>query len=405
VVNVNSRGVAQKGHSKERVAQWTRSSGDKRAPGLPQAPSLDVAVIGGGVAGLTIASRLAMLGYGVALIEQGQHFGVGSSTRNEGWLHAGTFHATSVTDPEEAFAVARRCIYGFETIQRYAPECINDDEQSFAIVPESLLEHALERWDSCGVSYKVATTTQLQTVSTDVVLQPGDSLFAVRDVGINTRILMTRYLHDLQREGAGISLDARPVSWAGGNLTLRRRSGSLLQFRCGQLVVAAGYGCERLLADLGLPKQQFRYWKSHLCISPRLSHSAIFSIASGEAAMMTHQDKSITGLNQDATPIERPNFEPTEEGMKALGKALKERFRCVPSDLVRFTACTKLDLVEDTASARSLNVCVRRIAQDAIIALPGKMTETPYVADQVVRELFGSLERSSMIAMRPMDAA
>lgn len=73
--------------------------------------SVDVAIVGAGVAGLMLTKKLSDLGFKVALIEKSSCVADGPSTRNEGWLHRGTYHAASIQDRSSAVQVARRCIY------------------------------------------------------------------------------------------------------------------------------------------------------------------------------------------------------------------------------------------------------------------------------------------------------
>ena len=372
---------------------------------LSRTPRYDVVVVGAGVAGLATAVNLSRLGYAVALVDRGTSVGDGSSTKNEGWLHRGTYHATSIADPIEAEAVARRCIRGHDAIRAYAPEAVETGDLSFAVVPEDLLEHARGRWDAYGVRAVPATRTQLEALAPDVRIAPDEQVFSVHDVGINTRMLMTRYVNDLPRDA--IYLGTEPLAWTNGTLMLRHADGSLSRIRCEWLVIAAGYGSQRVLTALGLPCPTFRYWLSHLCITPRLAEHGVFSVAAGEAAMMPHGEKSITGLNEDAVVIEQPSFEPTRRGITALRGAMARRFVAAEapteSGFARFTACTKIDLVRENGLARSLNVSVTKLAPRVTLALPGKMTEAPFVADLVARELFESLGAPTAVARRPMD--
>lgn len=61
-----------------------------------------VLVVGAGIAGLTIAYKLAQHGLNPTIIDSSDYVADGSTIRNEGWLHAGTFHAQSISDPEQA---------------------------------------------------------------------------------------------------------------------------------------------------------------------------------------------------------------------------------------------------------------------------------------------------------------
>src|SRR5947209_6143404 len=139
----------------------------------------DVAVVGGGMAGLSTALHLSRIGFRTAVIESAPSVGAGSSTRNEGWLHAGTFHATSVASLNEAIAVASRCLYGSHWIQEYAPECVEGHDPAFAIVPDDLLEHALDRWEASSVPHMPATPAQRAMLKNEVVLDDDEHVFKV----------------------------------------------------------------------------------------------------------------------------------------------------------------------------------------------------------------------------------
>jgi glycine/D-amino acid oxidase-like deaminating enzyme len=107
----------------------------------------DVIIIGAGFAGLMCADRLSRLGFSTVVVDRAPQTLAGTSSRNEGWLHAGTYHAQSIADPTEAIAVARRCRYGWNEIRRRFPECVEPEpHQAVAIVPADRVEPAVGRW-------------------------------------------------------------------------------------------------------------------------------------------------------------------------------------------------------------------------------------------------------------------
>ncbi|MGB9366052.1 MAG: FAD-dependent oxidoreductase [Xanthobacteraceae bacterium] len=116
----------------------------------------DVLIVGGGVTGLLCAHKFSAIGLSTALIEREEQLACGPSTRNEGWLHRGTYHAASIRDRTTAIQVAHRCIYGHEQIRHIAPEAIETfDSPAFALVRENdRVAEVVSRWDEAGVAYK-----------------------------------------------------------------------------------------------------------------------------------------------------------------------------------------------------------------------------------------------------------
>ncbi len=80
-------------------------------------PDLDVAIIGGGIAGLWLLARLRALGYGVLLVEQ-ECLGAGQTIRSQGIIHGGVKYALQgkLSGASRAIAampeVWRQCLAG-----------------------------------------------------------------------------------------------------------------------------------------------------------------------------------------------------------------------------------------------------------------------------------------------------
>ena len=68
---------------------------------------IDVAVVGGGVVGLSIAWKLALGGAGVCVIERESRVGRGMSTHNSGVIHAGIYHPPDSLRTDGSFLRAR----------------------------------------------------------------------------------------------------------------------------------------------------------------------------------------------------------------------------------------------------------------------------------------------------------
>ena len=74
--------------------------------------STDTVVIGAGVVGLAVARRLALRGQDVILLEAGDRFGEGLSSRNSEVIHAGLYY------PEDSLK-ARLCVQGRQALYDY----------------------------------------------------------------------------------------------------------------------------------------------------------------------------------------------------------------------------------------------------------------------------------------------
>ncbi|MFK0257737.1 FAD-dependent oxidoreductase [Streptomyces sp. NPDC090445] len=363
----------------------------------------DVVVVGAGFAGLMCADRLSRLGYRVAIVEKAEATLAGTSSRNEGWLHAGTYHALSIPQRREAMAVAKRCRLGWEEIQRRFPECVEVEKgKAVAIVPESSLAESLSRWEEAQVGHTPLTPTQYEQLDGYVSIGRDEAAFSVDDTGINTRMLAASLLSELRTRGVRVFLGAEILGRADGLLRLHAHGEThALEHRF--VVCAAGYSTERACAQLGLPPTPVRLWRSHLVTLPRVAPLSVFGVAAQQAAMINHGAWSIIGFNEDATVVDAPTFEVDPAVADRLEEAVRRRFPAADMKATRRTACVKVDYAPDANSARSLNVRMLPVTGDAVVVLPGKMTEAPFSANVVASHVFDMLGQGSVTG-RPMDS-
>lgn len=362
---------------------------------------VDVVVVGAGFAGLMAADRLSRIGYSVAIADQAQRTLAGTSSRNEGWLHAGTYHSLSVADEGEAVAVAQRCRYGWQEIQRRYPECVEVEPlRAVAIVHEHDRDRALARWGAAGVGHTELRGAALEALRADITLD-GEDAFEVDDIGINTRILASGLIAELRARGTHIILGARISGTVDGAMQIATADGTRsVSYR--YIVCAAGYGLPQACDDLGLPPVTLRYWRSHLVSLPRLAARSVFGVAPDQAAMINHDAWSIVGLNEDAVVVEEPTFAVHDGVASRLLDRIRSRFRTVDLDAARVTACVKVDYAPDPGQPRSLNVRTIPLATDVLALLPGKMTESPYSANAVAARVFQTLGQPE-VTRRPID--
>jgi glycine/D-amino acid oxidase-like deaminating enzyme len=108
-----------------------------------------VVIVGGGIAGLSAAVRLAQAGLPVTLLEASQ-LGGAASTRNQGWLHSGGLYALDA--PE----YARMCYTSLRETMKFCPECLEPQIEPMAYLftrGETLVKSWTDAWTSAGIPW------------------------------------------------------------------------------------------------------------------------------------------------------------------------------------------------------------------------------------------------------------
>ena len=109
-----------------------------------------IVIVGGGFAGLSIATRLAQSGLPVTLLEAGQ-LGIDASTRNQGWLHSGAFFA------REHPQLARQCHESLRQTLKFCPESIEPGSPEMLYVFSKTTSQRAEwmsAWDAAEIPYQ-----------------------------------------------------------------------------------------------------------------------------------------------------------------------------------------------------------------------------------------------------------
>ena len=109
-----------------------------------------VAIVGGGIAGLATAVRVAQAGLPVTLFEASV-LGSAASTRNQGWLHSGGLFALDSPD------YARTCYASLEQTLRFCPDCLEPQISTMAYLfgrPETLVKSWTDAWSAAGIPWQ-----------------------------------------------------------------------------------------------------------------------------------------------------------------------------------------------------------------------------------------------------------
>jgi glycine/D-amino acid oxidase-like deaminating enzyme len=365
----------------------------------------DVVLVGGGITGLMVSHKLSRLGLRLLLLEKQPTLASGPSTRNEGWLHRGSYHAGSIRDRETALQVPRRCIYGHEQIRAFAPEAVEDADRTPLVLVRDAdrVQELVSRWSEAGVWFRPRTRAAAAASFPTADLSRVAEVFEVADVSINTRMLYRKLYTSAEQGGTEVLTGARLERIDGRCASVLAATCETLHVEAGLFVYSTGFGARDLFRDFFGLQLPIRYWKSHLVVVPRLGAHGLFYVDPHEAAMMHHGEYSIVGLNEDALLCSEPDYNVIAEKAENLHQALE---RLVPgwkrANTFSDIACTKVDFAPEAGAARSLNIAIHEPVPGHICILPGKMTEAPFLTDVLTARLYERLE-DGLIAKRPCD--
>jgi|GEM_PF-590518 len=374
--------------------------------------SADVAVIGGGVTGLFLTKMLADRSEGnvrVALIQNEPELAKGPSTRNEGWLHSGAYHAAAILDRRIAVQVARRVKFGYEHVKSFAPEALEEKEaETFALVDEDLCEEVTSRWDEAEVTYEKVSKKKFSHLAPQVNIDEVTNIFKVPDVSINVRVLYQQLASSALQWGSTF-LTHTTIESMQDDRTLRlSRSGETFFLECPLYVYAAGYGIKDLfksLFDIDLP---VRCWVSHLLDLPRVLTPGVFCLKPGQPTVMHHGPWSIVGTNADQISVSEPpeDQKADDEIVDHIKFNLSRLIRDVTFEDAHGRCCVKVDMdpgkqaVSDALgfAPPQLNFSCGEPQRNHIWVLPGKMTEAPYLADFLTSYFFQQHRLGNLIS-------
>lgn len=226
---------------------------------------LDIAIIGGGVAGLWLANRLKTQGFTLALFEH-KHLGGEQTMASQGMIHGGMKYTLSgmFTGAFEAIADMpqhwRACLCGEGDVDLRATRILSDH---FFL------------WSSDSITAKlssflasIATRGRVDTVADDrrPPLLRGQAfsgnLYRLADIVVDTHSLVTNLAHNIENHCFLVdSTQAQLKKDDSGKVYLHIQAGeTLLEIHAQRFIFTAGQGNAALLTQLGLdrPAMQLR---------------------------------------------------------------------------------------------------------------------------------------------------
>jgi L-2-hydroxyglutarate oxidase LhgO len=225
----------------------------------------DIAIIGAGVIGLAIAARVAKPNRHVYVLEKNQGFGLETSSRHSGVIHAGIYY------PQGSLK-AKLCVAGnrmlYDLGSRYGIGCQRTGKLIVAADEAEVgeLEALLERGRGNGAKdLRLLSSRELKAMEPNVsgvaaLLSPTTGI-------IDAHGLMHYFVAKAVEKGAQIAYRAEVVGIAkvpqGYEVTVRD-SGGKSSFVTGTLVNSAGLQSDRIAAMAGIDTEGAGY-RLHYC--------------------------------------------------------------------------------------------------------------------------------------------
>jgi glycine/D-amino acid oxidase-like deaminating enzyme len=175
------------------------------------ATSRRVVIVGGGIAGLATAARLAKAGFPVTLFEASE-LGSAASTRNQGWLHSGGLFAL------ESPAYAKTCYPALEETARFCPDCLEPQTSGMAYLfarPDTLVKTWTDAWTAAGIPWQELPLDEVRAALPGLDAARVRHAFQLPDRAIRQNILLDHLAATAQNAGveirAGMPVKCLPI--------------------------------------------------------------------------------------------------------------------------------------------------------------------------------------------------
>jgi L-2-hydroxyglutarate oxidase LhgO len=241
---------------------------------------VDVTIIGAGVIGLAIAAQIANKGWEAYVLEKNETFGLETSSRHSGVIHAGIYY------PQNSLK-ARLCLAGNHALYKLGEECgIGCRKLGKLVIATtdeeiSELEILLDRGQRNGVEgLRILSRRDMRELEPNV--DGIAALFSPSTGIIDSHALMKYFIAKAMEGGVQIAYQTKAVAIErvaeGYKVTVEDGSGEF-PFMTRVLINCAGLQCDRVAELAGIDIVKAGY-KLHYC------KGEYFSVASGKSKLV-----------------------------------------------------------------------------------------------------------------------
>ncbi|MBO6563194.1 MAG: FAD-dependent oxidoreductase [Pseudomonadales bacterium] len=347
---------------------------------------VDVAIIGGGIAGLWIHNNLIAHGYSSLLIEKDQ-LGCAQTLASQGMIHGGIKYtlAGATTGASETIAAMperwNQCLAGEDPVDLQGVETLSQDYYMFS--DRSVTSKVTAFFGSKAIEGRVSAIKRRDYTGAFANAEFKGSLYKLQDIVLDTESLISRLAsvgHVVQGEATLEQEDGRVSSIRIPGLLIKPTT----------TILAAGLGNEALIRALALPvTMQRRPLQQVIVTGPELPdlYAHAVTLKAGDKPRITftthqagNQKAWYLGGQLAETGVDRSEAEQVEFAKKELAEV-------VP--WVDLTQCEFATLRIDRAEAghseglRPDRPFARRYG-NVIVSWPTKLTLAPMLGDMVL---------------------
>lgn len=369
--------------------------------------SYDCAVVGAGCAGIFAFHRLSRLGLKVILIEEREGVAAGPSIRNGAYIHAGGYHAATLADRDEAARTAQACMAGADYFAREFPEAVirSGIPVHLLLADSARRDEVLRRLEDCGVWHRPATSSVLRERYPMLDLSKVALGVEVRDFHVNFRMIFQRLLVESRSWGGEIRVSTSLLYDGNGTVTLVSASGAAERVRVGRIVYCTGAQTPDLVqrnSDRFRERPDVRLWRSHVLNIPPVPGTGFMYLDPGMASVTPQGTHTVICQAKEESPLPVAAYDADATQLKGIERALFDVMPALAEKNleIRGHSCIKVSLSRDGRFGRNVEYSLTKVTSTEWVALPGKASCAPVLADAVAAAVFGE-DDAKLVTRRP----